>query len=360
MPRPTPRYTIHIGPMKTASTYLQRCLHERSADLAARGIHYAPELTDPKAPHVHHPLYFAIRSRDPEGEMRRRIAALNEAGHADIVLTSEFLAGLGPPGIAFLSELIGPAEIRIVYMCRRWSDRLFSVWYNSVQTGKTETLPDMIGRFLGDPMRTREVNYVAIWRNWTNVFGRDCLHILPTSTIADAKEDIFVRFCADVLGVADLPPPARLGRRVNASGDGIEGELVRALNAISLGHDIEPRTSMLFGLWNHRKRAGLPELQTAMRAFETPCRLDDADPRLDRPYTALQRFADRLVLPDGAPRIAFERRARDVTIIDPAWLAQPGLSALLDDLYRSIAAAPQAAPADFPDILPPDGGESAA
>jgi hypothetical protein len=337
------RFIVHIGPTKTASTYLQKQLFASAASLAAHGIHLPAGLAPEGSPHVHHKLLNAVRDPAAFQPAKRHMAALRQAGHDRILISTEFLAELREDEIHRLRLLLGAGEVSIVYMCRRWSDRLRSVWYHKVQTGSTDTLDAFADRLIAHAHQARDVNYAMIWRRWQNVFGRDALHIVPVSNITDDAGDVFTRFCSDVLHIAEPPVPPGLGERVNVSARPLHVEIVRALNAYSLWQGRPPHTAMFAGFWGLMKTADLQPLHDAMGRHRTGYRLDDADARLDGIYERLHHYADRVAGPqDGAP--LFTRRGRIVPTIAPDYLAVPGVLDRIRDLYARIAdagAAPQ-------------------
>ncbi len=338
-----PHYILHIGPMKTASTYLQKCIFENLDALAAHGIHFPRALGQPDNMHVHHPLKLAMHDAAEYDAAKRALDAVNQAGHKTVFLTSELLPLLMKPKLRQLRDLIGSDSVTIVYMARRWSDRMRSFWYNRVQCGETLPLQDFAHALLTARRPGGEVDYARVWQDWADIFGRDALRIMPASNIVDEGGDLYDRFCRDIFGMDDPPPASKRGHRLNASGDARDAETIRALNALSQAHGVAPKRDMYKAYWPMRKSPALRPLHAAMAAHEEMVVLDDADPALDAVYEKLQGFADRLTSRHGGGTI-FTRKRREVAAIGQGYLAQDDGAVLLRDVFDCLVAARGAAP----------------
>jgi hypothetical protein len=338
-----PQYIVHIGPMKTASTYLQKCIFENLDALAALGIHFPRALGQPGNMHVHHPLKLAMHESAQYDAAKRVLIDARAAGHQTVFLTSEALPLLTKPAIGKLRGLLDSESVTIVYMARRWSDRMRSLWYNRVQAGETRPLRDFARDLLHARRPGGEVDYARVWQDWADVFGRGALRIMPISNIIDEGGDLYDRFCRDVFGLADPPPAAKRGHRMNASGGAREAEMIRALNALSLARGMEPRRDMFNGFWPMRDGQAVQPLYAAMETHQEMVVLDDADPALDGLYGKLQGFTDRLTSQHGGGTI-FTRQRREVPTIGQGYLANGETAAQLRLIFNDIVAARAAAP----------------
>jgi hypothetical protein len=213
-----------------------------------------------------------------------------------------------------------------------------SLWYNRVQAGETRTLRDFTRDLLHATRPGREVNYALVWRDWTDVFGRGALRIMPSSNIIDEGGDIYDRFCRDVFGLAEPPPAAKRGHRVNASGGAREAEMIRALNALSVTGGTQPKRDMFSGYWPMRKAAEAQRIYAAMAAHEETVVLDDADPALDRLYGKLQGFTDCLTSQHGGGTI-FTRQRRELAVIGQGYLADGDTETRMRVIFDDILAA---------------------
>lgn len=419
-----PRYVIHIGPMKTGSTYLQKCLTQARPALRRLGVLLPQDLAGPNQPIVHRRVLSALRQPQHWEEARQAFQRLNESGARTVLLTDEFLADLSAEEVARLPGLMGDVpDVRIVYAVRRWSDRLPSQWFQHVFFGGTLTLPEWLGQQLRRKTGAagtagaagaavapgNEVAYARVWRRWAEVFGRQGIVLFPFSTVVDAGDDPFDRFCADVLEIAPPAVPAR-GQKAWTSAEPRETELARALNMLAKaqaqaqgqaqaggqtqsasqaggrgaaaaepGADAAREAALRLtrrrpggAFLSHRRRlGGLPAFSSAMAAMaghETAVAIDDADPSFGVARAAMSTWRGRLT--GGATRF-FAPRTREAAYVDRAWMETPAarealaacLEALLADAaegHRAPAAPGDRAVADgAPESPPGEGGREA-
>jgi hypothetical protein len=103
----TPRYIIHVGPMKTASTYLQLCFTAVREDLAKLGVCDPAELADPKATFMHMPRYRAL-ARSSTSAQAATTPSCSPALHS-----CEHLVFIRPTAFRALRDLLGNADVTI-------------------------------------------------------------------------------------------------------------------------------------------------------------------------------------------------------------------------------------------------------
>jgi len=119
-----PNYVIHVGPLKTGSSYLQWSFLKYRNELLARGICYPDDWGTVNA-------HYWLVDRLLAGDMAPLAAdfdRLSRSGYETILLSSEGLSGLNTEQIGRLRDLLGGAQISIVFYCRCWSEILFSSW----------------------------------------------------------------------------------------------------------------------------------------------------------------------------------------------------------------------------------------
>jgi hypothetical protein len=289
-----PRYVIHIGPMKTGSTYLQQCFAAVAKDLLAQGVCYPSELLSENNEYNHTRVYAGCRKRWAP-DLQRIFAGLNESGHDTILISAEQLSFLTQPQLTLLRDVIGVSDIDVVYVCRRWSDRIPSTWFQSLYRGDAHTLPEYYVKFLNGLDERENVDYSRSWDMLASVFGREHLHIFPYSTIRDQGEDIFEKFCTDILKLGKVPKPPRLGAELWASFGKEETELLRALNDMHIAqHGV--RDVMVYWKYKRaRKRSDFSRVTEAMGPFMTTMTLDDEATHLEPFFARMSNFADRVV-----------------------------------------------------------------
>ena len=338
----TPRYVIHIGPMKTASTYLQESLAASGEDLRREGVCYPAELLDAKHGVLHLPVYYALVRRQAE-TLRPIFAKLNAEGHRIVLLSCEHLAFLPPDAFRTLKEETGASEFEIVYTCRRWSDRIGSLWNHSLFSGSAQSFHEFYFSVLAAepliyyPKRLKvasaspDLDYSLTWDMLASVFGRDSLSIFPYSAIMDRKEDVFERFCTDVLGLAQAPPTKFAGLRRWASMTTITRELVRVLNDMHFNATAD-RSSMFTPLGRIRKQCDLIRLKQAIGEATAKVVVQDSMAQFATAFERMSRYSDRVI--GGGP--LFEFSEKPVEYAQPGYMLNDGIREDYQAIYRKI------------------------
>ena len=317
-----PRYVIHVGPMKTASTYVQQCFTAMQPALQERGIYYPPELIDPGNKHMHIPVYNAIVRKQHE-TLRPIFARMNGEGHRIIVLSCEHLIFLRPGELRLLRELIGVPEIEVVYVMRRWSDRIASLWNQALFMGSTQTLPEFYlglldGRTpeyypksLGPNAGGADIDYSISWREHEAVFGRDAVRLFSYSTVVDGKSDVYQRFCTDVLGLDDVPLPKFLGEKRWASMSRDDAEVLRVLNGMFIKERNQTTVKIRNMIMSKRVPYDRAALSAAMEGDAAELVIDDHAVHFEAAFARMGEFVDRVVKGTGVlPNEVFARQRR--------------------------------------------------
>jgi hypothetical protein len=347
-----PRYIIHIGPLKTASTYIQECLTAARLDLLAAGICYPAELLDENAKFMHMPVVRMLR-RNQIAPLRDIFAGLNAQGHATILLSCEHMIFLKPDQLAALRDATGATDIRIVYTSRRWSDRLPSIWNQNLVMGDAQTLPEFLlslmagegpfymPKWLREQGPGADLNYSLTWQTIETVFGRDALTIFPYSVIMDQGGDVFERFCRDVLGLEAAPSTQLTGTRRWSSLPTGDQEILRVLNQLHLDAQGEPTDQVRAVFMRRRRKFDTARIAAAMEAYGAAIPIDDSAVQFDAAFDAMTRYVDRVAGAD----VLFERRAKPAKYVQPGYLLRDGVREDLLQVHAAIAAEMAEAPA---------------
>ncbi len=342
-----PRYIIHVGPWKTASTYLQLCLMKARPALQDLGILYPEEFCTETSRYRHKGLFAAI-ARGRAEETRPVFKKLNEQGHKTILLSCEDFILFNQDAMETLRDLTGATDFQVVYAARRWSDRIGSLWNQQITMGGAQNLPEFyLSLLAGEPpayyprgnaeqIVAGDLDYSVNFKLTENVFGRDALGIFPYSSITDRKEDVFDVFCQQVLGLKQAPESKFAGQRRLASLPTAEQEIVRVLNGMHLraGGRQNPRTPQTF--MRLRKELDTTAIAAALEQDVTALTIDDKNVQFDAPMANMQKYADRII---GGDEEMFTRRSRKIKWVRPAYLLVPGVQPAFQAMYDRIAAA---------------------
>jgi hypothetical protein len=329
-----PRYVVHIGPPKAGSKYLQSSLAGLHKVLAEVGILYPTTLLS-EEPRISHAILNGALRAGPSAALDQAFGELNDTGHDVVVLSWEGAFSLPDDALAYFRRLIGPRnEVALVYYCRRFAERIPSLWKQEVKKGRPITLPEVVAREMRSPLHTQDHNASLVWARWAGVFGRESLNLVSFNNLRDAKVDLFTHFAANFLDWRGAERARRV--IVHASPNAAETEMLRALNAIHLAE-----TGTESGLAN----AHLPALKAALDDGKVAGAMDDATATLmldDRAepflpvYEAMLAFRDRLVSPEYGTEL-FARAVSEVRYVRPDYLLRPGIVPALHAAWRAIA-----------------------
>jgi hypothetical protein len=334
-----PKFIIHAGPPKTASTYLQTALRAMAPALRERGVWY-PELWWTQPGHSNHAeLFWAINEGRAE-TMRDAFERLRATDADTVVLSCEGFAGMRPRHLRDLRDLIAGHETEIVYYCRRWSDLIPSQWQESIKAGKIETFPELVARIHVNPSRL-PLNFGLTLDRLREEFGNAAIKLISLSNLFDAKQDMARHFCTEILGQPDLAPPKE-GERVNESMTMQTAELLRCLNVTRVQRGAEPDRRNFVLLNRFRNDATVKDAVTTlghgMNDSSGTIELDDASPILRETYDRISAANLPALLNPGEPARLFERRARQVRYIRQDFLTMPGMVEALRALETRLDA----------------------
>jgi hypothetical protein len=235
------RVVLHVGAMKSGTTYLQSLLFANQATLAERGV-LAPGRSAGEQTHAVMDALGHVGGRAHAGAWD---ALLDEVrGHdGTSVISMEFLGPAVPEKVdRVLAEFDGFDEVTVVVTARDLNRTLAAMWQETVQNGRSWTFEDYLRgardwrpRPDRDPEQLTEAgksfwrqhNLVRICRNWSRGQARLSLVTVPQP---GAPRDVLRDRFLGVLGVPTdgLVAPARANESIGAA----SGEVLRRVNAL--------------------------------------------------------------------------------------------------------------------------------
>ena len=292
---------LHIGAMKTGTTFLQQVLVDNKERLASHGYLFPGRSWKAQIRAAQDVARAVPQEPLLQAEARGAWQALvsEMLGHhgAASIVSMEFLSHAGPHEARAAVESLAPAEVHVVLTVRDATAIIPAQWQTSVRSGRTDSWPDFrtsvrragglrtrLGRF-ADPTAARFRRFQDIdrmLRAWGPHVPPDRLHVVTVPALSTEPRLLWERF-AGVLGVdpelCPTPPraneslgyaSAELLRRVNeALGDVAPSDynaIVREQLAVRVlaprsGSEARPRLDAAtydFGLgWNRRTRAAV-------------------------------------------------------------------------------------------------------
>lgn len=328
------RVVLHIGPRKTATTYLQRVL-QQCVESGALAPESYPVRTRGRLDHNHVPgLIDLARSQgeiglqadawaDQDGSDARALLDAVADTDAEVILSAEALSVLRPSGAAAVIGALAPAPVDVIITARDLGRVLPSSWQQHMRNGNIEAYADYLALRADErAARTdredlhrgfwRAYRYGELARRWADVARSVTIVTVPAA--GSDPEEVWHRF-VDAAGVPALPadPPAIDEDRANVSLTGAETYALHGLNVAARGDGLGRREvrewhrKLLRRGWAERPDRG-PSLGLPPQVLESVRGWADED-RQDLAATGLPVFGtldDLLVgsespgIPDGA------------------------------------------------------------
>ena len=331
-------FVLHVGPHKTATTWLQRNFHHNAAALEKAGWLYPR--TGERVAIAHHDLSDnqkdMLRDDSRKAAQFRRIAERASAKGLNVLLSSEGFDKWRPNALSRLRDIIAPHELRIVYTLRDPVSLVYSIWAQKVKTGGAKSFPEHYREQLRKGEKSRVLDPLTDIEKFAAV-ENSSLTILLYDEIRRQGRDIFDVFSEDVLGVGRLPHDD-----AGTANDREPLELTEFMRAMVLRMgrwkgDDRVNVGRVFKhmLLETTRRDIVAAVAAVPEARRTEI-VERDDPMLRKMERRLLRKYGALMLPQPADRLFLEGPARCDYYDDKALEADPGVRALIDDLTRKF------------------------
>jgi hypothetical protein len=208
---------IHVGPRKTASTYLQANFYRSRKLLWRKGWLY-PVLSL-KVRNAHHEIGSSVEEirsgRGPMAEAIRKAGRRAAAQDASILVSTESFFRWSAADFLALGALFGQADIRIAYVLRDPLSLMPSLWAETVKGGSTRSLSAYADRQIASPETSMALNCL-MELGPILAEPRLRLTVLDFERIRRDGGDLFSMFCSEILEIEGLAPvvPATRNERL--------------------------------------------------------------------------------------------------------------------------------------------------
>jgi hypothetical protein len=331
-------FVLHVGPHKTATTWLQRNFHHNAAALEKAGWLY-PQ-TGERVAIAHHDLSDNQKEiLDPGSRKVARIRKILDRAaekNLNILLSSEGFDKWRPNALAKLRELVAPHELKIVYTLRDPVSLVYSIWAQKVKTGGPKSFPEHYDEQVRKAGKSRSLDPLSDIDKFAGV-ENSTLTVLLYDEIRRQDRDIFDVFCEDVLGVGKLPHDD-----VGSANDREPLEMTEFMRAMLVrmgrwkgGERVNVGRVFKHMLLDSTRKdivAAVTEVPQARRTMTVP-RDDEALLRMERKL--LKKYAS-IMVPAPGPKLFLEGPARCDYYDEKVLEADPRVKALLDELTRKF------------------------
>ncbi|MFS3129364.1 hypothetical protein ACLM5J_13260 [Nocardioides sp. Bht2] len=229
----TQRLYLHVGLLKTGTTFIQDGLWMHKEALADRGVlipgrhrrrHLIASLDlrdDPK---------LARRTGDVEQPWQDLVDEVRAWEGATAVISHEFFAPASPEHIQRAVDSLGDVELHVVITARVLTELAPSLWQEWVKNGGQRGIEGFPGRTAYDPHDEwgwAAFDLADVLSRWSVAVPDERIHILPMRAGARTA-DIWERFLEMLEVDTDLPAP---DEAANVSLGLVEIEALRRINA---------------------------------------------------------------------------------------------------------------------------------
>lgn len=236
---------LHVGLIKTGTTYLQSRLRADLDALQEQGLSVLPADL-----HDSHLLSLAVKDAyDPGVDLPQGAGALERfpeevaaAPTPRVLFSAETLAGSATQEqIDRLGGLLSDYRLHIVLTVRDLARAVPSVWQQRVRGGSTKTFASYVEAAVAGPQPDRRQrgfwksqDVLGILERWGTLAPPERCHVVVLPPRGAPRDALFERFCS-VVGVdpAQLPAePAESVGRANESLGLAQAEVLRRMNAL--------------------------------------------------------------------------------------------------------------------------------
>ena len=233
----TDKVFLHIGPPKTASTFLQLVLDKNQEILRERGI-YIPE----PGPQSHAKAALeAMRRRLADARVRGRWKILVDEvatwNGPTTLITTELMASADQDSVDRIVKSLEPAEVHVIFMARDLSKVIPGMWQTLMRNTFTVPWKAYLASLRGDKDAPRQFGG-RFWKThdprealarWERHVPRDHIHVVTVPPSGTDPSVLWSRFC-EVLEI----DPSGVSLDVSRSNESLgsaEAELLRRVNA---------------------------------------------------------------------------------------------------------------------------------
>ncbi|MEO0752576.1 MAG: hypothetical protein AAFY25_12325 [Pseudomonadota bacterium] len=199
------RLVLHVGPHKTASTYIQENLTAARAALWDAGWLYPEDPVDNRSGHHglgRTPSDYLAHDAPHRAVLDGWASAVEQSGH-NMVLSTEELCRWGRDDLDRLADTLGFTTYEVAYVIRDPLDLFPSLWAEEVKHGHTIGLADRFARLALQPLTARIFNPMHDLRTWLEN-DRVRVRAIPFDTLKTRNMDIFEHLTGSVLNLPGL------------------------------------------------------------------------------------------------------------------------------------------------------------
>ena len=230
------RVVLHIGAMKSGTSFIQNVLHTNREALVQHGILYARPRWRLQVLAVRELIEHGGEGQPPmpeNGDWQALVDEVN-AWPGTAIISMEFLAPRRRPKIELIQRAFAGADLQVVLTARDLARSIPAMWTETVQNRGVRTWPEFLAAVRSEDRDEKPSRWFwshqrisAISKRWSGVVGRDHFTLITVPQKGAPPSLLWDRF-AEVAGI-----PAGicdLAVRSNPGIDAASAMVLRALN----------------------------------------------------------------------------------------------------------------------------------
>jgi hypothetical protein len=242
-----PTIFLHIGTMKSGTSYIQGMLSRNRAALRSDGVLFPGEKWTEQVDATRQVLggAGAARSNIEAGTWTRMAKQMTAWPGRSSIMSMELLSFAEPDKVGEIAESLEPAEVHAIITVRDLARVIPSAWQESTQNRQTWTWPDYVASLTGEsdvePLAFKRFwkqhDVAAIAASWAAVLGKHHVHVVTVPPSGGPRDELWKRFCT----VVGLEPDAYRGAnevRGNPAVGAASAEFLRRLN-VEIAHSVD-------------------------------------------------------------------------------------------------------------------------
>jgi hypothetical protein len=235
LPGVAKRVVLHIGAMKSGTSFIQNVLHSNRAALAEHDISFAGERWRDQVTAVHELIAHGSPEQPPfppDGAWCSLVRSIN-AWPGTSIVSMEFLAPRQRPKIDIIKEAFADVDLQVVLTARDLARSLPAMWTESMQNRGVKTWEEFLdevheeGEGKAGQWFWRNQRIAGISERWSEAVGRDHFTLVTVPPKGAEPSLLWDRFAS----VAGIPEGVcTLDVRSNPGIDAASAMVLRAVN----------------------------------------------------------------------------------------------------------------------------------
>jgi len=237
---------LHIGTMKSGTSYLQHILRRNRSVLAEAGVLVPRQRLVPAVADVLN-RKAKKRAKEHRGTWSKVVDEIERWRGSSVVLSQEFMSAADESDARRLVATLAPRRVSVIITARDLVRILPSHWQTSIKQGQHWSLSEFVGLIQDESPEAPKKPARGFWKHhdlarmievWSKVIGIEQITVVTVPPAGSPPDLLWQRF-ASVLGIDPESCDITIDRKANFTLSHTATELLRRVNE-QLGDSITP------------------------------------------------------------------------------------------------------------------------